>query len=138
MLPAARNWERIALKWRNIGPNRGGRSIAVAGSTSRPLEYYFGATGGGLWKTTDGGTTWTQPRKVAGTVSVDGPTGTSTLSMRDMALLSACGDQKQTRAREGLGPSRALLRRLARYGRLTLVESPAAEMLNVPDAVEAV
>jgi photosystem II stability/assembly factor-like uncharacterized protein len=47
-----------SLKWRNIGPNRGGRSIAVAGSAARPLEFYFGATGGGLWKTTDGGTTW--------------------------------------------------------------------------------
>lgn len=46
------------LKWRNIGPNRGGRSIGVAGSPGRPLEYYFGATGGGLWKTTDGGITW--------------------------------------------------------------------------------
>ncbi len=46
------------LRWRNIGPNRGGRSIAVAGSESRPLEYYFGATGGGIWKTNDGGTTW--------------------------------------------------------------------------------
>jgi photosystem II stability/assembly factor-like uncharacterized protein len=45
--------------WRNIGPNRGGRSIAVAGVASRPNEYYFGATGGGLWKTTDGGTSWT-------------------------------------------------------------------------------
>ena len=47
-----------ALQWRNIGPVRGGRSIAVAGSSSRPFEYYFGATGGGLWKTADGGTTW--------------------------------------------------------------------------------
>src|SRR6266481_5542526 len=47
-----------ALKWRNIGPNRGGRSIASAGSPSRRLEYYFGAVGGGLWKTTDAGTTW--------------------------------------------------------------------------------
>jgi hypothetical protein len=46
------------LKWRNIGPDRGGRSIAVAGSASRPNEYYFGAVGGGLWKTTDGGTSW--------------------------------------------------------------------------------
>jgi photosystem II stability/assembly factor-like uncharacterized protein len=46
------------LRWRSIGPNRGGRSQAVAGSASRPLEYYFGATGGGLWKTTDGGQTW--------------------------------------------------------------------------------
>ena len=46
------------LTWRNVGPNRGGRSQAVAGSAKRPLEYYFGATGGGLWKTSDGGTTW--------------------------------------------------------------------------------
>ena len=46
------------LRWRSIGPARGGRSIAVAGSVARPNEYYFGATGGGLWKTTDGGITW--------------------------------------------------------------------------------
>ncbi len=46
------------MTWRNIGPNRGGRSITVAGSPSRPFEYYFGAVGGGLWKTTDGGLTW--------------------------------------------------------------------------------
>ncbi len=47
-----------ALRWRSIGPPRGGRSIAVSGSVARPNEYYMGATGGGLWKTTDGGTTW--------------------------------------------------------------------------------
>jgi len=47
-----------ALQWRSIGPPRGGRSITCAGSSARPNEYYFGATGGGLWKTTDGGTTW--------------------------------------------------------------------------------
>jgi photosystem II stability/assembly factor-like uncharacterized protein len=47
-----------ALKWRNIGPNRGGRSLACAGSPSRPLEYYFAAVGGGLWKTVDGGIRW--------------------------------------------------------------------------------
>ena len=46
------------MRWRNIGPNRGGRSIASAGVVGRPNEYYFGATGGGLWKTTDGGETW--------------------------------------------------------------------------------
>ncbi|MTB52110.1 glycosyl hydrolase [Lewinella sp. W8] len=47
-----------ALKWRNIGPYRGGRSLGAAGSPGRPNEYYFGATGGGLWKTVDGGTEW--------------------------------------------------------------------------------
>lgn len=47
-----------ALKWRNIGPNRGGRSIAAAGSLKRPHEYYFATAGGGLWKTLDGGTSW--------------------------------------------------------------------------------
>lgn len=46
------------FQWRSAGPNRGGRSTAAAGSSARPLEYYFGATGGGLWKTTDGGLTW--------------------------------------------------------------------------------
>jgi len=54
----AQTYNLGALKWRNIGPNRGGRSQAAAGSVRRPLEYYFGATGGGLWKTTNGGTTW--------------------------------------------------------------------------------
>ena len=44
-----------SFKWRSIGPDRGGRSIAVSGVKGRPREAYFGATGGGLWKTTDGG-----------------------------------------------------------------------------------
>lgn len=46
------------LEWRSIGPFRGGRSTAVAGSQSRPDEYYFGATGGGVWKTTNAGVDW--------------------------------------------------------------------------------
>ena len=45
-------------KWRNIGPNRGGRSLGCSGSPGRLNEYYFGATGGGLWKTVDGGNEW--------------------------------------------------------------------------------
>jgi hypothetical protein len=47
-----------ALQWREIGPKRGGRSLGCAGSPGRVNEYYFGATGGGLWKTTDGGNDW--------------------------------------------------------------------------------
>ncbi|HEY3136780.1 MAG TPA: glycosyl hydrolase [Blastocatellia bacterium] len=46
------------LQWRNIGPSRGGRSTAVAGVTSQQGVFYFGATGGGVWKTTDGGVNW--------------------------------------------------------------------------------
>ena len=48
------------LKWRNIGPFRAGRSLAVAGHADQPLTYYFGATGGGVWKTVDGGNDWFQ------------------------------------------------------------------------------
>jgi photosystem II stability/assembly factor-like uncharacterized protein len=46
------------ITWRNIGPYRGGRVTAVAGITSQPMVYYFGATGGGVYKTTDGGANW--------------------------------------------------------------------------------
>lgn len=47
-----------ALSWSNLGPARGGRATAVAGSDTRPYEYYFGASGGGLWKSEDGGLNW--------------------------------------------------------------------------------
>src|SRR6266478_378820 len=46
------------MKWRLIGPFRGGRVLAVTGVSSQPNTYYFGAVAGGVWKTTDGGVTW--------------------------------------------------------------------------------
>jgi photosystem II stability/assembly factor-like uncharacterized protein len=46
------------LKWRLVGPFRGGRVITVAGVLSQPNTYYFGAVGGGVWRTMDGGNTW--------------------------------------------------------------------------------
>lgn len=46
------------LKWRNIGPFRGGRSVAACGVVGDPMTYYMGTTGGGLWKTDDMGITW--------------------------------------------------------------------------------
>jgi len=46
------------LQFRNIGPLRGGRSCAVAGVRHQPNTFYFGGTGGGVWKTTDGGSNW--------------------------------------------------------------------------------
>jgi len=47
------------LKWRNIGPFRGGRSVASTGVIGQPYTYYMGSTGGGVWKTTDAGIHWT-------------------------------------------------------------------------------
>ncbi len=47
------------LKWRNIGPFRGGRSVASTGVIGQPHTYYMGSTGGGVYKTTDDGITWT-------------------------------------------------------------------------------
>ncbi|HEX5637227.1 MAG TPA: glycosyl hydrolase, partial [Gammaproteobacteria bacterium] len=46
------------LTWRNIGPFRGGRSCAVTGVPNKPNLFYFGSTGGGVWRTTDAGNTW--------------------------------------------------------------------------------
>ncbi len=46
------------IKYREVGPFRGGRSGAVAGSYRDKNTFYFGATGGGVWKTTDGGNNW--------------------------------------------------------------------------------
>lgn len=47
-----------SVKWRNIGPFRGGRSVASSGVIGQPLTYYMGSTGGGVWKTTDAGISW--------------------------------------------------------------------------------
>ncbi|MDX2302309.1 MAG: glycosyl hydrolase [Microscillaceae bacterium] len=47
-----------SLQWRNVGPFRGGRSAAVTGVPGQPNLYYFGATGGGVWRTTDAGASW--------------------------------------------------------------------------------
>ena len=46
------------MEFRSIGPYRGGRSAAATGVPGNPMLYYFGATGGGVWRTTDGGNSW--------------------------------------------------------------------------------
>jgi len=46
------------MRWRMIGPFRGGRVLAVAGIPGNPSVYYFASNGGGVWKSTDGGTVW--------------------------------------------------------------------------------
>ena len=47
------------MSWRQIGPFRGGRALAIEGVVGEPDTYYFGAVAGGVWKTTDGGANWT-------------------------------------------------------------------------------
>ena len=48
-----------AMKWRQVGPFRGGRALAVTGVPGEPEVFYFGAASGGIWKTTDAGGNWT-------------------------------------------------------------------------------
>src|SRR5262249_60246684 len=58
--PAADDYNKVfkAIKWRSIGPFRGGRSNCATGVIGDPKTYYMGTTGGGLWKTDDMGITW--------------------------------------------------------------------------------
>lgn len=60
-----------AMQWRGIGPFRGGRSVASTGVVGDPLTYYMGTVGGGVWKTTDAGTSWNNV--------TDGQLGTSSV-----------------------------------------------------------
>src|SRR6266705_4350067 len=63
------------IQWRQIGPFRGGRALAIEGVPGEPDAYYFGAVAGGVWKTTDGGANWTplfdkQPISSIGAIAV--------------------------------------------------------------------
>src|ERR1700680_3693944 len=58
------------MKYRLIGPFRGGRSLTAAGIPGDPTTYYFGATGGGVWKSTDGALTWSSVFDKEGTSAI--------------------------------------------------------------------
>lgn len=75
-----------ALRFRNIGPFRGGRAVAVAGHPRQPLTFYFGGTGGGLWKTTTGGNQWIP---IADTVLKSGNVGALCVAPSDPNVIYA-------------------------------------------------
>ena len=58
------------MKYRLVGPFRGGRSLTAAGIPGDPTTYYFGATGGGVWKSTDGAMTWSSVFDKEGTADI--------------------------------------------------------------------
>src|ERR1700745_1878088 len=58
------------MKYRVVGPFRGGRSLTASGIPGDPTTYYFGATGGGVWKSTDGALTWTPVFDKEGTSAI--------------------------------------------------------------------
>src|ERR1043165_885721 len=72
-----------ALRWRNVGPPRGGRANPVSGVPGAPTTVYFGSVGGGVWKTVNSGRTWTpvfdsQPVASIGAIGV-APSSPSTV-----------------------------------------------------------
>ena len=72
------------LKWRNIGPFRGGRSVTSTGVIGEPHTYYMGSTGGGVWKTTDDGITW---KKISDGFFKTGSVGAIAVSESDTNII---------------------------------------------------
>lgn len=89
------------VKYRSIGPYRGGRSAAVAGSYKNKTTFYMGATGGGIWKTNDGGSNWknTSDKYFGGTM------GAVAVAPSDESILYAGEGENTVRGNvaEGLG-----------------------------------
>ena len=82
-----------AMKWRPVGPLRGGRTCAVDGHRRHPFTFYIGVCNGGVWKTTDAGVTWTpifddQPTQSIGAIAISAcwmPCGRPFVSWRQVA-----------------------------------------------------
>nr|WP_321229500.1 glycosyl hydrolase [uncultured Psychroserpens sp.] len=88
-----------ALEYRLLGPFRGGRSAAVTGVPNKPNLYYFGATGGGIWKTQDGGRSW----KNISDGFFGGSIGAITVSKSDPNVLYVGGGEKTVRGNVSSG-----------------------------------
>ena len=88
-----------SLEYRLLGPFRGGRSAAVTGVPGEPNLFYFGSTGGGIWKTADGGRTW-------GNISdgfFGGSIGSISVSQSDKNVIYAGGGEKTVRGNVSSG-----------------------------------
>ena len=88
-----------ALEYRLIGPFRGGRSAAVTGVPGQPNLYYFGATGGGIWKTTNGGRQW----KNISDGFFGGSIGSISVSKSDPNVMYVGGGEKTVRGNVSSG-----------------------------------
>ena len=88
---SSRSEDRVfmGMKYRVIGPFRGGRSLTASGIPGDPTTYYFGATGGGVWKSTDGAMTWTSVFDKEAVSSIGSlavaPSDSNTLRLRQRA-----------------------------------------------------
>ncbi len=87
------------LSYREIGPFRGGRSAAVTGVPGKPNLFYFGATGGGVWKTNDGGRHWEN----ISDGFFGGSVGAITVSKSDPNVLYAGGGEQTVRGNVSSG-----------------------------------
>ena len=87
------------MEFREVGPYRGGRAAAVCGLESDTMTYYRGSAGGGVWKTTNGGTSWNN----ISDETFGGSIGSIAVSEWDPNVISVGGGEKTVRGNVGHG-----------------------------------
>ena len=109
------------VEWRHIGPFRGGRSCAVTGVPGKPNLYYMGSTGGGVWKTQDGGQSWEN----ISDGYFGGSMGSVAVSESDNNVIYAGGGEKTVRGNVSYG-----------YGAWKTVDGGKSCLLYTSDAAD--